>query len=167
MKLAKASNLFNIPSKYHKFTNIFSKTKAKVLASYYPYDLQINLEEGSQPPVGSIYSLSASKQEALKKFIEKNLKMGFIWPTSSLHGALVLFIKKKDGSLCLYVNFCSINYISKKNCYPLPFISDLLNSPCKAQVYTKIDLYHAYYLVCIADSDKWKTAFKTYYESFK
>ena len=93
--------------------------------------------------------------------------MGFIWPTSSLHGALVLFIKKKDGSLCLYVNFCSINYISKKNCYPLPFISDLLNSPCKAQVYTKIDLYHAYYLVCIADSDKWKTAFKTYYESFK
>jgi len=53
-------------------------TEAKVLAHYHPYNLQINLEEGTQPPVGFIYSLSASKQEALKKFIEENLKMDFI-----------------------------------------------------------------------------------------
>jgi len=60
-KLAEASNLSNVPSEYHKFTNIFSKTKAEILTYYCPYDLQINLEEEAQPLVGSIYSLSASK----------------------------------------------------------------------------------------------------------
>jgi len=68
-KLAEAPDLSNVPSKYHKFADIFSKTKAEVLASHYSYDLKINLEESAQPPVGPIYSLSSSKQEALKEFI--------------------------------------------------------------------------------------------------
>ena len=77
-KLAEAPDLSNIPSEYHKFANIFSKTKAEVLASYYLYDLKINLKKGAQSLVGPIYSLSASEQETLKKFIEENLNMGFI-----------------------------------------------------------------------------------------
>ena len=93
--------------------------------------------------------------------------MGFIRPTLSLHGALVLFIKKKDGSLCLCVDFRGLNHISKKDCYPLLLISNLLDSPCKAQVYSKIDLCHAYHLVRISNSDEWKTAFRTRYGSFE
>jgi len=166
-KLAEAPNLSNVPFKYHKFANIFSKTKAEVLAHHCPYDLKINLEEGAQPPVGPIYSLLASKQEALKEFIEENLNMGFIQPTSSLHGAPVLFVKKKDGLLYLCVNFCNLNCISKKDHHPLPLISDLLDSSCKAHVYLKIDLCHAYHLVCIADSNEWKTAFRIYYRLFE
>jgi len=166
-KLAETSDLSNVPSEYHKFANVFSKTKAEVLPPHRPYDLKINLEEGAQPLVGPIYSLSASEQEALKEFIEENLTTGFIRPTSSPHGALVLFIKKKDGSLCLCVNFRGLNHISKKNRYPLPLISNLLDSPCKAWVYSKIDLCHAYHLICIADGDEWKTAFRTHYGSFE
>ena len=93
--------------------------------------------------------------------------MGFIQLTSSPHGALVLFIKKKDSLLCLCVDFCSLNHISKKNCYPLLLISDLLDLPSKAWVYSKINLHHAYYLVHIADSDEWKTVFRTHYRLFK
>jgi len=77
-KLAETSNLSNIPSEYHEFANVFSKTKAETLPSYCPYDLKINLEEGVQPLDGPIYSLSTSEQEVLKKFIEKNLNIGFI-----------------------------------------------------------------------------------------
>jgi len=77
-KLAEAPNLSNVSSEYHEFANVFSKTKAKVLAPHCPYDLKINLEENAQPSVGPIYSLSASKQEALKEFIEENLNTGFI-----------------------------------------------------------------------------------------
>jgi len=143
-------------------------TKLKLkLSPYYSYNLKINLKEGAQPLVGLIYSLSASEQEALKESIEENLNMGFIQPTSSLHSILVLFVKKKDGSLCLYVNFYSLNHIFKKDCYPLPLISSLLNSSHKAQIYSKIDLCHAYHLVCIADGDEWKTVFRTCYRSFK
>ena len=68
-KLAEAPDLSNIPSKYYEFTNIFSKTKAKVLTSCYFYNLKINLE-GTQSLVSLIYSLSASEQETLKEFIE-------------------------------------------------------------------------------------------------
>ena len=79
----------------------------------------------------------------------------------------VLFIKKKDDSLHLCINFHSLNYISKKDHYPLLLISDLLDSSYKAQVYTKIDLYHAYHLVCIANGNKWKTSFRTHYRLFE
>ena len=109
----------------------------------------------------------ASFKEALKEFIEKNLNMGFIQPTLSLHGVPVLFVKKKDGSLCLCVDFCGLNCISKKDYYLLLLISNLLDSPCKAWVYLKIDLCHAYYLVHIANSDEWKTAFRTCYGLFE
>jgi len=166
-KLAKTSDLSNVPSEYHEFADIFSKTKAETLPPHHPYDLKINLEEGAQSPVGPIYSLSASEQEALKEFIEENLNMGFIQPTSSSHGILVLFVKKKDGSLHLCVDFHSLNCISKKDRYPLPLISNLLDSPRKAQVYSKIDLRHAYHLVCITDGNEWKTTFRTRYESFE
>jgi len=114
-KLAETPDLSNVPSEYHEFANVFSKTKAEVLAFHHPYDFKINLKESAQPPVGSIYSLSASKQEALKEFIEENLNMGFIQLISSPYGALVLFIKKKDSSLCLYVDFHGLNCISKKD----------------------------------------------------
>jgi len=77
-KLAEAPDLSNVPSKYHKFADIFSKTKAEVLPLHHSYDLKINLEEGTQPPVSSIYSLLASEQEALKESIEENLNTGFI-----------------------------------------------------------------------------------------
>ena len=166
-KLAETPDLSNVPSEYHEFANVFSKNKAETLPLHYLYNLKINLEEGAQPPVSPIYSLSASEQEALKEFIEENLNTGFIRPTSSPHGAPVLFIKKKDGSLRLCVDFRRLNRISKKDHYPLPLISDLLDSPHKAQVYSKIDLRHAYHLVRIADGDEWKTAFRTRYESFE
>jgi len=78
VKLAKAPDLSNVPSKYHKFINIFSKTKAKVLTPHHSYDLKINLEEGVQPLIGPIYSLLVSEQETLKEFIEENLNIGFI-----------------------------------------------------------------------------------------
>jgi len=77
-KLAETPDLSNIPSEYHEFANVFSKTKAETLPPHRSYDLKINLKEGAQPPVGPIYSLSTSEQEALKKFIEENLNMGFI-----------------------------------------------------------------------------------------
>jgi len=59
---------------------------------------------------------------------------------SSPHGVPVLFVKKKDGSLQLCVDFRGLNRIMKKDQYPLPLISNLLDSPRKARIYTKIDL---------------------------
>ena len=112
-----------------------------------PYNLKIKLEDGQSPPIGPVYSISQTKLQLLHKSLNKHLAMGFIQPSLLPHGALVLFTQKKDGSLCLCTDFRMLNKITKKDQYPLPRVSDLLNSPQKASVYTKINLKHAYQLV--------------------
>ena len=92
--------------------------------------------------------------------------MGFIRPSQSPHGAPILFIQKKDGFLHLCCDFWGINWVSKKDQYPLPLINNLLYALHKAQIYTKINLQHAYH-ICIANGDKWKTTFRTRYGSFE
>ena len=93
--------------------------------------------------------------------------MDFIRPSCSPGGAPVLFVRKKDGSLRLCVDFRGLNKITKKDHYPLPRISDLLDSLQKARFYMKINLRHTYHLVHIREGDEWKTAFHTRYGSFK
>ena len=108
---------------------MFSKSKAGKLDDHRPYDLKITLDEGTVPPFGPIYSLSQEELAALHKFIDENLATGFIRPSRSPCGAPVLFIRKKDGSLRLCIDFRGLNQISKKDCYLLPLISDLLDAP--------------------------------------
>jgi len=78
----------------------------------------------------------------------------------------MLFVKKKDGSLQLCVDWHGLNSITKKDWYPLPLIPNLLDQLCSSCVYTKIDLHSMYNLVRITLGDEWKTAFWTHYRSF-
>jgi len=132
-----------VPPEYRDYADVFSKVKASELPPHRDYDLKINLEEGTSPPLGTLYSLSPVELSTLQTFIYENLNTGFIRPASSSHAAPVLFVKKKDGSLRLCVDFRGLNKITKKDRYPLPLISDLLDSPSCAKIYSKIDLRHA------------------------
>jgi len=156
-----------IPPEYRDYSDMFNKAKASELPPHCDYDLKIDLEEGTSPPLGTLYSLSPVELSALQTFINENLNTGFIHPTASSHAALVLFVKKKDALLHLCVDFQGLNKITKKDCYPLPLISDLLDSPSHAKIYSKIDLRHTYHLVWIAPSDEWKTAFRMRYGSYE
>ncbi|KAG6327639.1 hypothetical protein ID866_11451 [Astraeus odoratus] len=153
-------DLSSILLEYHEFTDVFSKAKASILLPHHEHDLKIDLEEGTTPPLRTIYSLSPIELEALYMFIDENLSMDFICPTSSSHATPVLFIQKKDGSLHLCVDYHGLNKLTKKDCYLLPLISDLLDSPSHAKIYTKINLQHVYHLVQIALGDEWKTMFQ-------
>jgi len=88
-----------IPEEYRKFADVFSEAKASMLALHRPYNLSINLEEGSNPLFGPIYSMSPSELQSLREFLDKHLNIGFIQPSCSAYGAPILFIQKKDGSL--------------------------------------------------------------------
>jgi len=88
-----------IPEEYHEFADIFNKAKADTLAPHRPYNLKINLEEGSSPPFGPIYSMAPSELESLREFLDEHLNIGFIRPSCSAYSAPILFIQKKDGSL--------------------------------------------------------------------
>ena len=67
----------------------------------------------------------------------------------------ILFIKKKDSLLQVCVNFHMLNKVTKKDCYPLLLISNLLDMSWKAQIYLKINLHHVYHLIQIAKGDEW------------
>src|SRR5260221_763083 len=159
--------LDSILDEYRDFRDIFSGEKVGTLAPHRPYDLQINIEEGVKPIHGPIYSLSPPELVALWEFLKEHTKSRFIHPSKSPWGSPVLFIKKKDASLCLCMDFHALNRVMEKDCYPLPLISDLLTSPAPARIYSKIDLKHAYHLVCITEGDEPKTAFHTCYSSYK
>src|SRR5258708_31691009 len=159
--------LDSIPDEYCDFCNVFSGEKVGTLAPHRPYDLQINVEEGAKPIYKTIYSLSPPELVALREFLEEHTRSGFICPSKSPWGSPILFVKKKDSSLHLCVDFHALNRVTEKDRYPLPLISDLLTSPTPARIYSKIDLKHAYHLVCIAKGDEPKTAFRTRYASYE
>ena len=115
-------NMSTVPKDYHDFMDIFSKSKAGKLADHQPNDLKITLDESTSLSYGQIYSLSQAELATLHKFIDKNLATGLIHPSCSPHGAPVLFIQTKDGSLWLCVDFWGLNWISKKDQYPLLLI---------------------------------------------
>ena len=162
---SKSVDMESVPEAYRDFSNVFSKAKADTLAPHQPYDLKVTLEDGATPPQPPIYSLSNSELGTLWEFIDEHLNISFIWPSRSSHGAPILFVKKRHGSLWLCVDFRSLNKVTKKDCYPLPLITDLLDAPRKARIYTKIDLQHTYHLVRITKGDEWKTVFQTCYSS--
>ena len=161
------TNMSSIPEEYHDFANVFNEVQADVLAEHQPYDLKIVLEEGALPPLGRIIPLSPREQEALREFLDTHLQTGFISPSNLPHGAPVLFAPKKDRKLRLCMDLRGLNRITKKDRYPLPLISDLLNTPRKARIYTKIDLKHAYHLIHIAKGDEWKTTFQIHWGSYE
>ena len=152
-------NLFNILFEYHKFIDIFNKVKVETLAFHLLYNLQIKLANEKKLSIWTTYSPSIAEQKVFKEFIWENLNMGFIWPTFSPYRIPVLFVKKKDSSLYLCIDFQELNHIIWKDKYPLSLISNLLDLSQKAYIYTKIDLQYAYYLVRVIEGNEWKTAF--------
>jgi len=104
-----------VPLDYHEFVDVFDKGKASQLPPHRLYNLKINLEKGSAPPPGTIYLLSPVELEALRKFLDENIATGLLHSASSPHGAPILFVKKKDGSLHLCMDFHGLNQMTKKD----------------------------------------------------
>lgn len=130
-------------------------------------DHEIILFPGVKPPSRAPYRMSVKELEELKKQLDENLKHGFIRPSRSPFGSPVLFVKKKDGSMRLCVDYRALNKITVKNKYPLPLISDLLDQLQGAKIFSKIDLRSGYHQIRIAENDISKTAFRTRYGHFE
>ncbi|GKE21735.1 putative reverse transcriptase domain-containing protein [Tanacetum coccineum] len=97
--------------------------------------------------------------EKLKELSDK----GFIRPSSSPWGAPVLFVKKKDGSFRMCIDYRELNKLTVKNRYPLPRIDDLFDQLQGSSIYSKIDLRSGYHQLRVREEDIPKTAFRTRY----
>ena len=82
-----------------EYQDVFEKKNADMLPQHRPYNCGIDLQKGTQPPFGSIFSLSQNELPALREYLDKNLAKNFIRHLKSPEGVPILFVKKKDGSL--------------------------------------------------------------------
>nr|GEZ89405.1 putative reverse transcriptase domain-containing protein [Tanacetum cinerariifolium] len=132
-----------------KYPHLFSKTAPS--PSVFPEDLsgilptcqvefQIDLIPGATPVARAPYRLAPSEMKELSDQLKELSDKGFLRPSSSPWGALVLFVKKKDGSFWICIDYWELNKLAVKNHYPLPRIDDLFDQLQGSSVYSKIDL---------------------------
>ncbi|KAG7588696.1 Zinc finger CCHC-type [Arabidopsis suecica] len=127
----------------------------------------IELEPGTTPISKAPYRMAPAEMAELKKQLEELLDKGFIRPSSSPWGAPVLFVKKKDGSFRLCIDYRGLNRVTVKNKYPLPRIDELLDQLRGAKWFSKIDLASGYHQIPIDPLDIRKTAFRTRYGHYE
>jgi len=128
---------------------------------------RIELLPNTVPPARPPYRLSPVEAMELKKQLDTLLAKGFIQPSSSPFGAPVVFAPKPDGGLRMCLDYRALNKITKRNAYPLPNISDIMDQLQGAKVFSKVDLCSGYYQILMDPADVEKTAFRTKYGHFE
>ncbi|KAA0032780.1 pol protein [Cucumis melo var. makuwa] len=130
-------------------------------------EFAIKLEPGTVPISRALYRMTSAELKELKVQLQELLDKGFIRPSVSPWGAPVLFVKKKDGSMRLCIDYRELNKVTVKNRYPLPKIDDLFDQLQGATVFSKIDLRSGYHQLRIKDGDVPKTAFHSRYGHYE
>ncbi|GKD43015.1 putative reverse transcriptase domain-containing protein, partial [Tanacetum coccineum] len=130
-------------------------------------EFQIDLVPGAAPVAWEPYRLAPSEMKELSEQLKELSDKGFIRPSSSPWGALVLFVKKKDGSFRMCIDYRELNKLTVKNHYPLPRIDDLFDQLQGSSIYSKIDLRSGYNQLKVREEDISKTAFRTRYGHYE
>lgn len=130
-------------------------------------DFTIKLEPGSGAAWGPLYRMSPAELEEVRKQLDVLLQNGWIRPSESPFGAPILFVRKKDGSLRMCVDYRRLNALTVKNRAPLPRIEELFDQLRGATVFSKLDLAQGYHQMRVAEEDIPKTAFRTRYGHFE
>ncbi|GJW33922.1 putative reverse transcriptase domain-containing protein [Tanacetum coccineum] len=126
------------------------------------------IDKGRAAPVARApYRLASSEMKELSEQLQELSDKGFIRPSSSPWGALVLFVKKKDGSFRMCIDYRELNKLTVKNRYLLPRIDDLFDQLQGSSVYSKIDLRSGYHQLRVREQYIPKTAFRTRYGHYE
>ncbi|KAI3707163.1 hypothetical protein L6452_25432 [Arctium lappa] len=130
-------------------------------------EFQIDLVPGAAPIARAPYRLAPSEMKELMSQLQELLDKGFIRPSTSPWGAPVLFVKKKDGTMRMCIDYRELNKVTIKNRYPLPRIDDLFDQLQGACYFSKIDLRSGYHQLKVREEDIPKTAFRTRYGHYE
>jgi hypothetical protein len=123
-------------------------------------EFTIDLKPGAEPIARTPYQMSTPELQELKIQLKELLDLGLIRPIVSPWGAPIIFIRKKDVSWRLFIEYHQLNKATIKNQYPLPRIDDLSDQMKGAMVFSKIDFQSGHHQLRIKEDDVHKTTFK-------
>jgi hypothetical protein len=159
-----------LPEEFKEYADVFLKEASNVLPPLRAYNHKIQLQN-PEDIEGLGYSplRKQSTQQLLevKRFLEENLKKGFIEDSSAPFASPILFVKKHDGSLRFCVDFRKLNGVTRKDRYPLPLIDETLSRLAKAKIYTKLDIRQAFHRIRMDPDLEELTTFRTRYGTYK
>ncbi|GJR68384.1 putative reverse transcriptase domain-containing protein [Tanacetum coccineum] len=148
------------------FEDVFSDDLTKRYRQMH-VEFCIDLIPVATPIAKSPYRLVPSEMQELSEQLQELQDKGFIRPSHSPWGAPVLFVKKKDGSFHMCIDYRELNKLTIKNPYPLPRIDDLLTKLSKKPLLSRVDLRSGYHQLRVQDDDISKTTFRTRYGHFE
>ncbi|XP_027337039.1 uncharacterized protein LOC113850671 [Abrus precatorius] len=130
-------------------------------------EFTIDLIPGANPISIAPYRMSLVELAEVKKQVEDLLQKQFVRPSVLPWGALVLLVKKKNGSMRICVDYHQLNKVTIKNKYLIPRIDDLMDQLRGVSVFSKIDLRSSYHQIRVKKEDIPKTAFRTRYGHYE
>ena len=131
------------------------------------WDHAIGLKETFKPKKGRIYPLSKDKRKKVQNSINDQLRKRYIRLSKSSQMLPVSFVSKKDRSKRIVIDYCSLNDQTVKNNYPLPLITDLIDTIESKKVFMKMDLQWGFNNIRIKEGNEWKRVFITHIGSFE
>ena len=129
-----------VPQKFHKWLKVFEKAESERMPVRKPQDHAINLREDFVPKKERTYLMLRKEKEEVREFVEEQLRKRYIQPLKSPQTSPVFFVGKKDGKKRIVQDYRYLNKGTVKNNYPLPLISDLIDTMGTKKVFTKMDL---------------------------
>jgi len=129
-----------VSKQFHKWLKVFGKVEFERILVRKVWNHTIDLNEDFKASKARVYSLSRNEKKEVQKFINEYLKKGYIRPFKLPQISPVFFVGKKDRGKHIVMDYCRLNKQTVKNNYPLPLITDLVDSMDNKRVFTKMDL---------------------------
>ncbi len=152
---------------YHDFLNVFDREKTTQLPLHWSYDHKIELEDESQSSRSQLYFMSSHKLQKIKKYLEENLKKKFITLSKASFTSSILFIEKKDDSLCFCVNYWKLNALIKRDRYSILLIDEVLAQIQDSKYLTQLNIIITFNKLHMSIESENLITFVTFFDVYK
>jgi len=152
---------------YYNFLNVFDREKTTQLFLHQSYNHKIELKEESQSSRSWLYFMSSYKLQKIKEYLEENLKKKFITFSKASFASLILFVKKKDDSLCFCMNYWKLNALIKRNHYSILLINEVLAWIQDSKYLTWLNIIITFNKLHMSSESEDLTTFVTFFNVYK
>ncbi len=152
---------------YHDFLNVFNREKTTQLSLHWSYNHKIKLEEENQLFRSWLYLMLSYKLQKIKEYLEENLKKEFITLSKASFASSILFVEKKDDSLCFCMNYQKLNALIKRNHYSILLIDEVLAWIQDSKYLTWLNIIIMFNKLHMSSKSEDLTTFVTFFNVYK